>query len=128
MRIISFGWTKEALLAGAKTVTRRNWKDSYARSFKAGERLQAWSKVPYAGGKRIGTIELTHPLVKERTGLMDSLHDYRDEGFWWMHHNGIKLPIGSPWPDMDAYHAFNEWMKADVPMWVVRFRLIEVTP
>lgn len=41
MRIISFAWTSPALLAGAKTVTRRDWDDSYARRFSAGELVAA---------------------------------------------------------------------------------------
>ena len=59
MKIISFGWTSDALVAGAKTVTRRDWKDRFVNQWSKGDQAQAWDKSPRAGGKRIGTIELT---------------------------------------------------------------------
>ena len=54
MKIISFAWTTEALLAGIKTCTRRDWNDDYARRFKNGEFCQAFDRNPRAGGKRVG--------------------------------------------------------------------------
>lgn len=46
MKIISFGWTIEALLDGQKTCTRRNWNEKYALSFHAGDLIQAWKELP----------------------------------------------------------------------------------
>jgi len=35
VKAISFGWTTLPLLAGVKTVTRREWKDTYAAELAA---------------------------------------------------------------------------------------------
>jgi hypothetical protein len=63
--ILSFGWTHHLLPPhGRKCETRRN-----AKSLTAWERQwdkdpskvhQAWSKVPFAGGEKIGEFRLTH--------------------------------------------------------------------
>lgn len=45
MKIISFAETTPALLADAKTVTRREWAEKHARSFKAGERVTIPSRT-----------------------------------------------------------------------------------
>ena len=41
-RAISFVWTSAPLVADAKTVTRRDWSPAYARSFSAGELVNAY--------------------------------------------------------------------------------------
>lgn len=55
---ISFAWTSDALIQGRKTVTRRIWKDVHASKFKPGMPVEAWSRRPSWGGKRIGTIRI----------------------------------------------------------------------
>ena len=62
--IISFAWTTQALIEGRKTMTRRDWKPraiaNLQRAYDRGEIIhQAWDKVPYAGGRRVGFIQLT---------------------------------------------------------------------
>lgn len=37
MKNISFAWTTDALLAGRKTCTCRDWERDYAERFKAGD-------------------------------------------------------------------------------------------
>jgi hypothetical protein len=59
MKIISFAWTTKALLAGAKTVTRRDWTKEYAERFEKDEVIQAYNKSPRFGGKRVALIRLT---------------------------------------------------------------------
>lgn len=54
MMIISFAMTVNAFLSGSKTVTRRFWKDKYAAKFHAGDIVDAYSKSPRNGGKKIG--------------------------------------------------------------------------
>lgn len=64
MAILSFALTTEELLSGQKTVTRRDWKDSYMegwqRWYDEGRRLHdAYDQIPIAGGKKIAEIRLT---------------------------------------------------------------------
>jgi len=71
---ISFGYTAQYL--NTKTVTRRDWKDTYAaqfvRAFERAEavgkklRLPAIDKAYYAGGKQIGWLVLSHAPYKEK--------------------------------------------------------------
>ena len=56
---ISFSWTSAALLAGHKTVTRRDWDADYARRFRAGREVIAYDKLPRNGGKPIARLRLT---------------------------------------------------------------------
>ena len=66
MRIISFAWTTPALLAGAKTVTRRDWKGRHGMAFHEGDFVQAWDRSPRVGGKQVATIQLTEsPYVSD---------------------------------------------------------------
>jgi len=70
---ISFGFTAQYL--PNKTVTRRDWKDGYAKQFiRAFEqavatgkqlRVPAIDKAYYAGGKQIGWLVLSHAPYKE---------------------------------------------------------------
>lgn len=84
MAILSFSITKQAFLAGRKTVTRRSWSDTH---FKMWVRLwesdrlihDAWDNSPRAGGKRIGRIQLTAKPYKERLLNMPP-RDLRAEG------------------------------------------------
>ena len=116
MRIISFAKTTPALLAGRKTVTRREWKDSYAESFHEGELLQAWDRLPRTGkGKRIGTIRLTCAPYKERSDLI-TRKEFEAEGLEYlsMGENGI-----IDWP----LELYRDWKWNPRDLWVVRFEL-----
>jgi len=75
MAIISFALTTKEFLSGRKTVTRRDWDVfhylRWCEWYDAGKRVhQAWDKVPYAGGKRIGTFELTCRPYREQLAYM----------------------------------------------------------
>lgn len=121
MRIVSFAWTTEAIRARAKSVTRRQWVDRYAKSFKAGELLQAWDKVPFAGGKRIGTIRLTRAPYKQAwRDMPDS--EWEREGFAYLSGlDGVSLPhIPLTWGD------FQRWRDRDGEAWVIEFETLEV--
>ena len=118
MRIISFGWTVEAFLADAKTCTRRDWKDWYAQAFHKGDRMQAWDKLPRAGGCRIGTIELTEePYISDQYPGMD----YWEEGLRWMEDHGKTIQGVSP------IEWWARWLERGDPYWVIRFRRIPWT-
>ncbi|MBA2708228.1 MAG: ASCH domain-containing protein [Gemmatimonadaceae bacterium] len=57
---ISFAWTADALLAGRKTCTCRDWTDGYAKRFRAGDLVAAYDRSPRFRGTQIATIRLTH--------------------------------------------------------------------
>jgi hypothetical protein len=95
MAFISFALTKEEFLSGQKTVTRRKWKASHyamwQRFWDEGKFVHdAWDKVPFAGGKKIGQFELTcrpyheylfdmpkDDLIHEG-GMVDTLEEFYD--------------------------------------------------
>ena len=84
MAIISFALTTQEFLSGRKTVTRRAWDckhfERWCRWWDEGKLVhQAWDKVPYAGGKRIGTFELTCRPYREMLANMP-LSDLEAEG------------------------------------------------
>ena len=64
MAFISFALTTNEFMSGTKTVTRRKWKLSHYKNWQRywdeGKKIHdAWDKVPFAGGKKIGQFELT---------------------------------------------------------------------
>ena len=58
--ILSFGWPgmMEAVLAERKTVTRRDWSDSYASRFQQGDIVTAYNRQPAWGGRPFALIEI----------------------------------------------------------------------
>ena len=119
MKAISFAWTTPALLAGRKTVTRREWNNRYARSFKDGELVAALDKVYRAGGKQVATIRLTQaPYQSDK--LPEG--DWEGEGFAYLESIGATVNGETP-------HAlWHSWLAARPVFWVVRFELVEVSP
>lgn len=121
MMILSFAETTPALLAGAKTVTRREWHPNHARKFTAGALVQAWDKTPRVkGAKRVGTIRLTAAPVLESTSLLRP-EDWNDEGFAYMQARGLTL-FGGVMP-VDVWL---DWHEQPRDLWVVRFELVGV--
>lgn len=123
MRIITFAETTQALLAGRKTVTRREWKDSYAATFKRGELLQAWDKNPRTRqGKKVAIIRLAAVPEHQRARDIPD-EDWDAEGFGYMADRGLTLFGG-----MTPYAVYVAWQMADSSelLWVVRFELVEV--
>lgn len=119
MKIISFAWTTEALLAWVKTKTRRHWNDRYARSFKAGELVQAYDKLSRAGGKRVAIVRLTRDPYQERTSKM-GYADYYAEGLAWMETKGYLIKGVTP------FKFFQNWIAADELVWVICFEVIKI--
>ena len=121
MKIISFGKTTPALLAGRKTVTRRDWNPKHAASFSAGELVQAWNQSPRVkGSRRAGTIRLTAAPYMEQSAT--AREDWEAEGFGYMTEQGIEIDGGSPWA------LWRAWIEYPRYLWVVRFELVEVLP
>lgn len=147
MKIISFAYTTPALLAGRKTVTRREWKDSWAERFKKDEFVQAYDKDARYGGKKVAVIQLTEKPYKEELIKMP-FADYEGEGFRYLDENPemmkkflgksynpnagkLKTIYGAIIRDDIGYrsmrHNFLYWklLNPGEFLWVVRFRLIE---
>lgn len=87
--------TVDELLAGKKSVTRRDWKDSYMndwqRWYDEGHLVHdAYDQIPIAGGEKIGEIRLTErpywePLsempesdLEAEGGMVDTLREFYD--------------------------------------------------
>lgn len=124
MKIISFGWTAAALVARAKTVTRRTWKAHWAANFKKGDYCKAYNKDPRYGGSHIALIKLTEdvrlePLIK----MPDS--DYEAEGFVFLAANPWLVPKSMPYGV--SLEAFEAWRQSGGEMYVVRFEVEELT-
>lgn len=118
MKIISFAWTSGAFEAGRKTVTRRRWKDIYAKLFKAGDICQAYDKSPRCGGKRIGYLRIESVTEERMRDMPDS--DFEAEGFAFLEEIGATI-----W-GMPPREAFDWWRRQDEEPYVVRFRIVEI--
>lgn len=126
MRHISFGWTWPALFAKPplkKIVTRRSWKDSYAKQFKAGELYGAASKDFRAGGVKIGVIKLVEaPYLDPLSNMPDE--DYYNEGFAYLNMYPSLCPESMPMEV--SREGFDKWRYGGGEMWVVRFEPVEL--
>ncbi len=119
MKEISFSWTAPAFLAGVKTVTRREWNDRYAKTFKKGEIVAAYDKQRRFGGRKIGLIKLIQVPYKENITDMPS-EDWVEEGFAMMAAEKKLIDGRTPW---DFY---KRWIGAGKDFWVVRFKVVEI--
>jgi hypothetical protein len=118
VKTISFAWTTAALLAGEKTVTRRDWKPQYAARFQEGDLLAAYDRQPRFGGKRVATIRLTQTPYLESTEYAPT-QDYVAEGFKYLDERGILVDGLTP-PRL-----WRAWKLLPRELYVVRFRLVE---
>lgn len=98
---ISFAWTTGPLLRGIKTCSRRDWKDRhFANWCKAWDDSRfihsAWSKVPYAGGRKVADIRLTARPYKEALAAMPEADLDAEGGLWDSKVQFIDLFGGNP--------------------------------
>jgi len=119
MKIISFSWTTPALLAGAKTCTRRKWNPRYARQFQKGELVAAFDRSPRYKGKRVATIRLTEVPYLENTSKMPEA-DFVAEGLAWMEKHDTVIQ------GFFADEFWDTWKDSGEDVYVVRFELVEV--
>lgn len=122
--IISFGWTTPALLAGMKTVTRRDWKPQHAEKFKAGMLVDAWNTSPrntHMNPHKVGTIRLTQDATIEFTRDAPS-GDWYEEGFDYLEKRGLKVGRDTP------RELWNRWLIPEfhTRLYVVRFEVVEL--
>lgn len=125
---MSFAWTVPPLLAGHKTVTRRLWKSTHARTWRLGEVATAYDRSPRYKGRPVAIIRLTAEPYEERLGDAPD-EDFEREGFAWLAERPGLIPksalaAGLPFT-LDDYRSWKRW-NADTVYWVVRFELLEV--
>lgn len=129
MKIISFAYTTPPLLAGAKTVTRREWDERYAAGFRAGDLIAAYDRSPRFRGRHVATIRLTAAPTLEPLAQMPDA-DYDGEGFRWLYEHPEALPKtlwGAPCTREDfSWDGFLQWRRSRDSMWVCRFELLEL--
>ena len=120
--IISFGWTTPALLAGRKTVTRREWDPDYAQRFFEGQLVDAWNTSPRnvrGCPRKIATIRLTKkPYLEPAREAPDE--DYEAEGFAYFDEIDRKVNGHTPTAMWRA------WKQQNPSLWVVRFEVVEL--
>lgn len=118
MKMISFAWTSPALVMGAKTCTRRNWKARHAARYHAGELVAGYDRQPLYQGHQLAVIRLTvDPLF---TGELPDA-DWRHEGFEWLSQRGFTVNGLTP------QNLWDLWRTEMPEAWVIRFELVELT-
>ncbi|MCK9496970.1 MAG: hypothetical protein M0R75_15970, partial [Dehalococcoidia bacterium] len=123
MKAISFGWTTLPLLAGVKTVTRREWKDTFAARWHQGEQFWLLDKDYRYGGVRLGVGELTETPVKQ-LACDAPAGDFAAEGFaWFDQHPEMLTPAFRV--RLAKAGGLRGFLRQHELMWVVRFRVVE---
>lgn len=118
--IISFAWTTPALLAGAKTMTRREWNPDHAAKFRDGMVVDAWDRSPRTGkGRKVAAIRLGRAAWYQTTQPLTD-DDWLREGFSWIVLNGAA-------GDRDrAQFIWDDWKRRRaLHLWVVEFELVD---
>lgn len=125
-RIVSFAWTTPALLAGAKTVTRRDWDDDYARRFSAGELITAFNRSPRHKGEPIATLRVVSVTLERAAEAPDS--DWEAEGFEWFTRHPQALPKSGPFADLQSvsWESYCAWRRYGDVDWVFRFEVVRL--
>lgn len=138
--IISFGWTSDALIAGAKDTTRRDWSQPWFERmqalghYTAGDVVDAWDALPRVKSKNPAHIARIQILTDVKASRDLPEGDYEREGFAWLQRYGYTLNGKTPetlwrnWAD-----AFDPYRKVDAernspPVYVVRFKVVRLTP
>lgn len=124
--IISFAWTSAPLVAGRKTVTRREWSESYARRFHKGMVVDAYDRQPRFKGKKIAVIRLTHdPYLEHISEMPDA--DYEYEGFRYLDEHPDLIPKSfKMMPGETMGDRFDMWKMIGEMYWVIRFEIIRI--
>jgi hypothetical protein len=122
--IIAFAWTTPALLAGQKTVTRRDWSRTHAErvaaAFRRGETFDAYDKSPRFKGRKVATIRLTRePYIEMSNEIPDA--DWYGEGFEFAMAHGLKFEN-----KVSAREVWDFWQSSPHPQWVVRFEVVSL--
>jgi hypothetical protein len=124
--IISFAHTTPALLAGAKTVTRRTWTPKHAAQIKAGMLVDAWDHSPRVrGSHKVATIRIVRdPWIQNSRELLED--DYHREGFAWLDANLHESRWLTNLARIAWRQSFELWRDLEEDCYVVEFELLEV--
>lgn len=87
-KIVSFAQTVPALLAGAKTVTRRQWSPRHAAWFTEGRLFQAWNRLPRVKGAVM--VAVLRVVSCEQTRECPE-GDFEKEGLAWLRDHGTPI-------------------------------------
>jgi len=120
---IPFTWTTPALLAGQKSVIRRDWLEEEVADFQVGRFAWAYDYIPQAGDAPIAVIRFTNDPIREPTSLLTD-HDYEKEGFAFLERFAFPIPEHVH-PLREFFHL---WKSMDIPLWVLRYEVVELTP
>lgn len=121
MKEISFAWTSPALVAGIKTVTRRDWQADYARQFGRGDQVRALNRQRRFGGEILGIIELVEDAMLDTREMFEE--DVQAEGIPWLRERGLlSAKLLEKWDEMCR------WDESCRALWVVRFRVVSLEP
>jgi hypothetical protein len=119
--IIAFAYTTPALLAGAKTVTRRRWAERHARIFREGTRVDAWDRSPRIKiARRVATIRVLEEPRLERSDMV-VLADWYLEGLEYLRAHGATDAEKAL-----AERIWNGWVNHPHWLYVIRFELLTV--
>ena len=98
MKRISFAWTSEAFEDGTKTVTRRDWKESYARWFHAGDEFLAVDKLRSKNARVLGIGRITRDPYLQQLNFMSDDHFEREGGTrYWVSKDAFIKAMGGRW-------------------------------
>jgi len=112
-----------ALLAGQKSVIRRDWLEEEAAGFREGRFAWVYDHLPQAGGDPIAVIRFTSNPIREPTSQLTD-HDYEEEGFAFLERFSFPIPQ-HVCPLLEFFHL---WKSMDIQLWVLRFEVVELTP
>lgn len=117
--IVSFSHTTAALLAGAKSVTRReDWSPVHAAHFRAGQLVDAWDRLPRVkGAKRIGVIRVTKAPYRQRSDEL-APEQWHAEGFAWLQAYGTIVDVER------VSSIWTGWKQHAVDLWTLEFSLV----
>ncbi len=122
MKIISFSRTTAALVAGRKSVTRREWSDRHFNSFKVGDLAQAWSASPHRKGRKVGVVLITG-LTREPTNQIPD-GDWEAEGFAYMVEHDLMVE-----KELSCVALWERWRNdPELVTAVIRFTVVSIEP
>lgn len=121
---VSFGHTWPALIAKAKDVTRRDWKERTAKWFQPGRQFVCLDKDIRYGGVEVARATVTR-CYKQSLADMPEDH-YEREGMAWFEDHPLLLPEsahGSVWCPEGVVNriTFDRWRRSGGDVYVLEF-------
>lgn len=124
---LSMAWTTDAVLAGFKDTTRRQWTDrtleTYQRIYDLGAPVNLYDKSTRQHGQHVASAVLTDMPI--RTAKLPP-QDYDREGFTWLAHYGYRLSVLGH-ERATPEELWRDFLARPEPLVVVRFKLISLT-